>query len=149
MPVDTPQTMTEELKASAVGFGFDISWIGDLIGKWGNDVLGLVVEAVRSGFNRELVVDILEKFGPLVLELLVNMFNKKKMHMTAAAAGGPVVVADEISVFDASIIETLVQRYLPQLIERYLPMLLEQYGDRIVQWVVDWILNNMRRPVNG
>jgi hypothetical protein len=121
----------ETLKASAMGFGFDFDWVSGLISKWGDNILSVVVEAVRGGFTKDVVVNIVEKVGPFALELLVNLMNKMKFHH-AAAAPGELVVGEEVRLFDASIIETLVQRYLPVLVEKY--------GDQIVKFVVDWLL---------
>lgn len=122
----------ETLKTSAMSFGFDFEWITNLVTQWGDDVLALVVEAVRGGFTKEVVVNILEKVGPLALELIVNLMNKMKIHRGFAGPDGALVVGEEVRLFDASIIETLVQRYLP--------ILMEKYGDKIVQLVIDWII---------
>lgn len=121
-----------DLKASAVEFGFDATWITDLVSKFGGDVLSLVVEAVRGGFSKELVIEVLEKFGPFVLELLVNLLNKQKM----AAAFGADVSADKFGLIDISIIESLVQKYLP--------VLLEKYGNQIAQIIINWVVTYLK-----
>lgn len=119
------------LKESAVGFGFDVNWVADLVQQYGDDVLGVVVEAMRSGFSVAFVVEIVQKFGPVMLEFLLNLLNKQKL----LAASGEVVVADEVGILDASIIETLLQRYLP--------VILEKYGDQIIKFILDWVVNNL------
>lgn len=121
----------EDLKASALGFGLDMAWIGEIIEKYGDDVLGLIVEALRTGFSRELVTEIITKFGPLILEFLVNLTNKQKMK----AISGDVIVGEEVGILDISIIEMLIQKYLPLIIEKY--------GDHIVQFILTWVVNNL------
>lgn len=122
----------EDMKASAANFGFDAQWIADVIQKWGNDVLALVVEAARNGFSKDLIIEVLQKFGPLLLELMVDIINKFSMRK---AAVGEVVVGEEVSLFDASILEVVVQKYLP--------MIMEKYGEKIIQMLIDWLLNNV------
>lgn len=124
----------EDLKASAVGFGFDMSWLTDLISRFGGDVLSLVVEAVRGGFNKDLVVDVLDKFGPFVLEMLVNLLNAKKLH---AGVAGDFVVGEEVGAFDGAILETLLKKWLP--------VILEKYGDQIVGLVVQYLLDYLKK----
>lgn len=121
----------EDLKASALGFGFDANWIADIVEKYGHDVLSLVVEAMRSGFSLAFVVEVVNKFGPVLLEFLLTLLNKKKMH--ALAAGEEFVVGDEVGVLDWALIETLIKKYLPIIVEKY--------GDAIVKFIVDWITN--------
>jgi len=119
----------EELKASCASFGFDVTWITDLVAKYGSDVLALVVEGVRGGFSKEFVTDVLDKFGPVVLELLVGLMNKRNMNRGVA---GDVVVADQVGEIDASLLQVLL--------EKYLPMIIDKYGDKLVAMIVDFLI---------
>jgi hypothetical protein len=118
----------DNLKQSALEFGFDFTWITEIISQYGDDVLNLVLEAVRGGFSKDFVAEVLSKFGPLLLEFLVNLLNKNKMRL---AMSGDVVVGEEVGVLDASILEVLIQKYLP--------VLLDKYKDQVVQMLVNWL----------
>lgn len=127
----------DESKEAALSFGFDTTWITDILAEYGQVALDLVIEAMRGGFSKDLVIEVLAKFGPAILEFLVTLLNKKKMAFASAenASGN---VADQLAGFlDASIIEVLVQKYLP--------MIMEKYGEQIVQMLVEYILNSLKK----
>lgn len=123
----------EESTQAALGFGFDTQWIADILKDYGQTVLDLVLEAMRGGFSKELVLEIISKFGPLVLEFLVNLLNRKKMAMTSGLSMTDANINDQMAAFiDISFIETIVQKYLPLIIEKYGPV--------IVQAILDYLL---------
>jgi hypothetical protein len=133
--------MSEELKLSASNFGFDANWIADVLTKYGDQVLALVVEAARNGFSVAFVVEVLSKFGPTFLEFLVSLITKKNSMNFAAT--NDVVNGDVIGI-DASVVEVLIEKYLPQIIEKYLPVIFEKYSGQIMQFVIQMILNAMK-----
>lgn len=123
----------DNLKHSALEFGFDFTWVSDIISKYGEDVLNLVLEAVRGGFSKDFVTEVLSKFGPLLLEFLVNLLNKNKMKL---AMSGDIVVGEEVGVIDASILEVLIQKYLPVIVDKY--------KDQVVQMLVNWLADFLK-----
>jgi len=127
------------LKEQAVGFGFDLTWVADILQNYGSDVLGIVVEAVRHGLSVKTVVDVLEKFGPALLQLLVDMLNQKAMvaHQKAMTGDGVVVNGPVVEGFEAGLLDMVIAKYLPQLLEKLLPQLLEQFGPKLIQIVLD------------
>jgi hypothetical protein len=129
-------------KLSAVNLGFDPAWIQQIIGQYGEDVLAIVIEAARNGLSIQLVVEIFTKFGPAILQLLVDFLNKKKMQTQFAGeiVDGPVNVA-----VDSTLIDLLVEKYLPVIIQKYLPMIMEQYGAQLVQIFIDVLLKNFQK----
>ena len=68
----------EELKLSATNFGFEANWVADLLEKYGPDVLALVIEAARNGFSVAFITEFVDKLGPMVLQLIVEWLNRKK-----------------------------------------------------------------------
>ncbi len=125
----------EDIRLSAVGFGFDSTWISDLLAKYGSDAVALVVEAVRGGFSKDLVVDVLDKFGPLVLEFLINLLNKHKM--AARGVAGELVVGEQVGAIDATIIQTMI--------EKYLPILVDKYGQQILDLIVSFVISRLTK----
>ena len=144
---------TEALKAQVVGFGFDPSYIADLIQKFGPDLLGIVVEAVRQGLSVATIKDIVEKFGPDVLNLLLGVLNNKSAKAFAGDQGvvipGGVVVADQAG----GLIDIILQNFLPQVLQKLLPVLvqqlpqlLQQYGPQLLQLLTSLIQQLVTPP---
>ena len=132
----------DELNLSAANFGFDPTWVTDILSKYGEDVLTLAVEAARNGFSVSLVIEVLQKFGPVLLQLLVDVFAHKQAAMRMAmgeGAGviipGDVVKGDDVLGFDASLLNVLVEKYLPIILEKYAPTIWTNFGPVIVKFV--------------
>jgi len=133
--------MSEELKLSASNFGFDATWVADVLSKYGDQVLALAIEAARNGFSVSFVVEVLTKFGPTFLGFLVSLIAKKNS-MNFAATND--VLTGDIVGIDSSVIEVLIEKYLPQIIEKYLPVIIEKYSGQIMQFVIQMILNAIK-----
>ncbi len=115
-----------------VGAGFDPNSIADLIAQFGDDVVQLVSDAIRSGFSRQFVLDTLLKFGPWLLKFLLDMFSKKQ---EAAVKMG--VAADTLSnaVVEANLIETFLERMLPKILEKYGERLIDSFIELIMSYI--------------
>ena len=131
----------EQLKASAVGFGFDPEWVAQILEQWGPDVLAVVVEAARQGLSVTTVVDILTKLGPKLLDLLISVLNKMKMMGVA----GDVVGGDVVQGVDSAVVDVLVEKWLPVIIQKYLPMIIDKYGPQLIQFVIDFLLKSLNK----
>lgn len=143
--------MSEELKLSASNFGFDVSWIADVLTKYGDTVLALCIEAARNGFSIAFVVEILNKFGPAFLEFLVSLLTQNQAMRMRLAATSEVLTGDVVTTggdliqgLDAGVIQVLIEKYMPMIIEKYLPVLIEKYGDQLMQFFVQMILNALK-----
>ena len=93
----------DTLKASAANFGFDGGAIADILEKFGPDVLALVIEAARSGFSIPWIMEVINKFGPTVLQFLADLF-----HKNAAMAAMPMAMDGEVHngvVIDGKLVE--------------------------------------------
>ncbi len=130
----------EELKESAVGFGFDVTWVADIVEQWGADVLPLVVEAARHGLSITLVVELLQKFGPSLLDFVVGLLNKKAFMATGEVVPGPVVEG-----FDAGFLDLIIEKYLPVIIDKYAPVILDKFGPQLIQAVIDMFFKNLKK----
>jgi len=130
----------DELNLSATNFGFDPTWVADILLKHGEAALKLAVEAARNGFSISLVIEILQKFGPALLQLLVDVFVKKQAAMrmgegTGVIVPGDVVQGDGILGVDASLLNVIIEKYLPMILEKYAPAIWTTFGPIIVQFV--------------
>ena len=131
-----------DMKMSAVELGFAPDWVADFLEKYGDDLLGVVIEAVRNGVSVATVMEVVEKFGPVVLQFLTDLLNRFRIFGVADSqvVDGPVVEG-----VNAALVETVLERFLPLILERYLPVLLEKYGDKIVQFIADAILRTLNK----
>lgn len=118
------------VEASLVNFGFDAGSVEDLINRYGESVLAVVLEALRHGLTKDLVIEILTRLGPLVLELMVNFLNQRN-----SVSAGSMVVSEEV-MLDNSIVEVLLQKLLPKIIDKY--------GDKLVEILVEAILKYVK-----
>lgn len=137
-----------EMKSSAANFGFDAAWIADVLEKWGDDVLALVIEAARNGLSVAWIVEIVDKFGPTLLEFVVSLLNRWKMAaapMGFAAGEAVVVPGPVVEGVNAAFIDMIVEKYLPLIIEKYLPIIMEKYGPQLIQFLVDMFLKNLNK----
>lgn len=137
----------EGLKVSATNFGFEASWISDILEKFGGDVLALAIEAARNGLSIGFIVEVIEKFGPQLLDLMISWLNKWKMmkFQMAATAEGEVVDGPIEQGFDAAFVDLIIEKYLPTIIEKYLPSILEKYGPQIIQFIIQMFMNNIKK----
>jgi hypothetical protein len=103
---------------SATDFGFDPQWVADMVAKYGDDVLPLILEAMRLGFTKEFVMDTVSKLGPVLLDIIVTLKNKQRM----MASGDVAVDAGSISV---TLVEILLNKFGPEIIAM------------LKQWLID------------
>lgn len=141
--------MNEEMKLSAQNFGFDATWILDLATNYGDDVLALAIEAARNGISVQFIIEVLEKFGPVLLQLLVDLLNQRKMAMAMSAARmgvaaepvpGPIIEAVE-----GPFLDLIIEKYLPVMVEKYLPVIMEKYGTQLIQMIIEMFLKNLQK----
>lgn len=130
---------TEELKASANNFGFDASWIADILQKYGDDILPLVIEAARNGLSIYLIAETLQKFGPKVLDFLVSLLNAHNMNRKMGSAPGSFI--EDVN----STVDVVIEKYLPMIIEKYLPIIIGKYGPQLVQLIVELVMKSLQK----
>jgi hypothetical protein len=132
----------DELKMSAANFGFDATWVAEILKKYGGDALALAIEAARNGFSVAFIVEVLQKFGPAILEFILSLFTQHQasLRMRGMVGNGDVVTGDVIEGIDASFLDVIIQKYLPVIIEKYLPTIFAQFGPMIMEF----LKNNMQ-----
>ena len=122
----------DTLKTSAQNLGFDPSWIADIVAKYGPDVLSVIVELARNGITVATITDLLTKFGPEILQLLLSILHVKNMRGETGDVFPPDPTQLPSSAID-SILIALIQQYLPILIQKYGPQILQAIMDAIIK----------------
>ena len=136
--------MQEQLKQSAINFGFDANWVASVPQKHNPEVLALAVEAARSGISVDVIMELIDKLGPIILQFIVEWINKKKMS-ASSASGADIVTGDVIEGVDSQFIDVIVEKYLPIIIQKYLPMIMEKWGPQLIQFVLDLFMKNLTK----
>jgi hypothetical protein len=133
------------LKASAQDFGFDRGVIADILEKFGPDVLALVVEAARNGFSIQWIMDTFNKFGPTVLRFLSDLFsrNMAMAEVPMSFDGSPQTGV----VINGDLIEGMDSNLISTLLEKLLPMLLEKYGPMLIDFLMKLFLDALKPKV--
>lgn len=104
-------------------FGFDV---GDLVSKYGAQILEVIYEALRLGLTKEFVQEVINKFGPMLLEIAIQFLNQKQM-----MASSPDVVGEEVSLNEFLTVQVIIEKFLPQI--------LNKYGDKLLNLVVEML----------
>lgn len=117
-----------EVKAAMLDLGFTNEEVADVVEKHGTDILSTVIDGLRLGLSKEFVLEVLTKWGPYLLDLLLSIFKKKE------AAG--MVGVDLSSIVDGVLIDNLLKRLLPALVDKY--------GEQLVNLLAEALLNYIR-----
>mgnify|MGYP007071399968 CR=1 FL=1 len=126
---------TAALENDAVQLGMSAPEVGEIIGKYGPDLLSVMVEALKGGFSVSFVLELFRLFGPIFLDFAISLFTeKKKMGMTEN---------DEESELETllkgSKIEGLPEELVKVLFTKLLPYVIRKYGPDMLEAIVDAI----------
>lgn len=123
-------------------FGFTTDELSSLIQEHGQEVLDLVVQAVKNGMSKDFVVSVLQLGGKVLLELLTTFSTvktsvmAKKMSVSADA----VVEGDLVNVLpvldNASVLVDVLKQLLPTILEKVGPTLVQELSPKIVAWII-------------
>lgn len=97
----------------------------------------------KTGLTELLLTAVVTEFGEGALQFLLDVHAHKTKQMLVA---GDVIEGTDVTPpdptpdpipdpVDNSILEVIIQKYLPLIIHQYLPNLWKQYGPQIVQFV--------------
>ena len=131
----------EALKVSAMELGFDGDWIADVLETWGDEILSAVVDIARNGISVDFIVETLRKFGPLLLDFVSGLLNRR----TSMGLTGEVVPGAVAQGINSAFLDTLVEKFMPQILEKILPELLDKFGSKIFEFLTKWLLNLLNK----
>jgi hypothetical protein len=115
------------LQAKFESVGFAPSDLSALIREHGQEVANLIADAIDVGFSKELILEVLQLGGGIVLEILTK-FKAARFAFMASQAVVEGEKVDALPGFDGNILggllNSLLQKFLPQL----LPLIQDQLG---------------------
>jgi len=97
--------------------------------------------AKKNGLSESLVTEVLQKFPQGTLQFLLNLLAHKQLNEVGGdVIGGDVTEGNDVTPpepvpVDNTILDVIIQKYLPLIINQYLPNLWKQYGPQIIQFV--------------
>lgn len=102
----------------AVRLGFDKAFVEEIITKLGNDVLNTLVEGVQHGFDPSTLTNLLKLLGSDALSLLVQLYGKSKGDKVSFnLSDGQIMTAAQQQVFNGSVLQALFQLILSNLVQ--------------------------------
>lgn len=126
----------ELLQITAQNAGMQKEVVADVMTKYGPGVLANVVEFLRHGVSVTLVMQLLQLFGPDVVSFILGLFTSASNKQFAALQAGEDEEAAK-SAFGDVIVNLLVSKLLPAIIERY--------GAQILQGILTSIIDSISK----
>lgn len=129
-----PRSLAEQtqLKADAIQLGMAPTEVADIISKYGPDVMSVIVEALKSGFSVAFVLELFRLFGPIFLDFVISLFSeKKKMGMTENDEE-----AELENLLKGSPVQGLPEELVKVLFTKLLPYVIKKYGPDMLVAVI-------------
>lgn len=125
----------KQLENDAVSMGMSPPEVGEVVSKYGPDVLSVIVEALKGGFSLSFVLELFRLFGPIFLDFAIGFFvEKKKMGMTEADE------EHELNeLLKGSPVQGLPQELVKALFTKLLPYVLKKHGPDMLTAIIDAI----------
>ena len=121
-----PRSLAEQtqLKADAIQLGMAPTDVADIITKYGPDVMSVIVEALKSGFSVSFVLELFRLFGPIFLDFVISLFSeKKKLGMAESDEE-----AELENLLKGSPVQGLSEELVKVLFTKLLPYVIKKYG---------------------
>lgn len=135
---------TADVQLEAQSFGLSTEQASEILIKYGPQVLSVIVAGLKGGLSLSFLMESLKLFGPMVVEFLSTLFIEKKKELENNASKG--LVAQDATVADAlkGGVDSLPPAATAILLEKLLPWALDKYGQQIIQAIMEAIMKGMK-----
>ena len=135
---------TADIQLEAQSFGISVEQASEILTKYGPQVLSVIIAGLKGGLSLSFLMESLKLFGPMVVEFLSTLFVEKKKQLEENAAQG--LVAQDTSVANAlkGGVDSLPPAVTTILLEKLLPWALDRYGQQIIQAIMEAIMKGMK-----
>ena len=130
----SPRSLTEQtqLQTDAVQMGMAPSDVAEIVSKYGPDVMSVIVEALKGGFSVPFVLELFRLFGPIFLDFAISLFSeKKKMGMAENDEE-----AELEKLLRGSPVQGLPEELVKVLFTKLLPYVIKKYGPDMLTAVI-------------
>ena len=100
--------------------------VADLLSRYGPEVLSVVVQALKNGFSMPFVLELLRLFGPLALDFAISLFTAKKSFSAQSEANDPFGELNKILQNDPEVNKVLEGSQLGALTPQLVSVLVEK-----------------------
>lgn len=146
MPEDQLQALSTEVTQA----GMAPAEVGELLSRYGPEVLSVIVQALKNGFSMPFILELIRLFGPIALDFAISLFTAKKSLSAQSETKDPFGDLNKIlqndpevaKVLETSELQALTPQLVSVLVEKLLPYLVKKYGPQllaaIIQAIEDW-----------
>lgn len=134
-----------DIQLEAQSFGLPTDQAAEILTKYGPQVLSVIVAGLKNGLSLSFLMESLKLFGPLIVEFLSKLFVETKKQLDTEVSKG--LVAQDTSVADVLSkggVEGLPPAVANILMEKLLPWALDKYGQQIIQAIMEAIMKGMK-----
>jgi hypothetical protein len=132
---------TQPLTLTATNLGLSPADVADVVAKFGEPVLQLIVQGLRGGLTWSFLKSILDTLGPLFVGFAVQAYTSST-HLFGATAPSPIIEGTQVGAGPfLNILLKLLADYLPQLVQQYGPQII----DAVIKILVDALNSNQGR----
>jgi hypothetical protein len=126
----------DDLKSVAGNFGIDPIHVAEILQKYGPSVLQMVISALKSGFSLSFCLELLKTFGPVVLDFVMSLFDNTKKAMDVSVSKGlvPESMDNFLNEKDA---ENFAPILVKIIVEKVIPYVIKNYGQQILQALLE------------
>ena len=126
----------DDLKSVAGNFGIAPAEVADILQNYGPSVLQMVISALKSGFSLSFCMELVKTFGPVVLDFVMSLFNNTKKAMDVSSQKG--IVPESMEQFlNEKDAENFAPILVKVLVEKVIPYIIKNYGQQILQALLD------------
>jgi hypothetical protein len=136
---------TEDVQLEAQSFGLPTEQAAEILTKYGPQVLSVIVAGLKNGLSLSFLMESLKLFGPLIVEFLTNLFAETKKEVDKEVSKG--LIAQDTTVADLLSkggVDGLPPAVANILLEKLLPWALDKYGQQIIQAIMEAVLKGMK-----
>jgi len=113
-------------------------WIG-ILERFGPTILDLIVDGLRNGLSFDFLRRILDAFGPELFSHTLRSHCQRSVLNTGYTAGAPPIITGEQ--VDSLTAES---NFIIDLLRQFLPVLMERYGKQILEWLMTLISGSLK-----
>jgi hypothetical protein len=140
------QIQAQSLEAQSLGFSPELA--ADVLAKYGPQVLAVVIAGVKNGLSLSFTMECLKLFGPAILDFMTTLFTKSKEQVVAQSLDASPEDAVAQALAKGSV-EALPPAVVNILLEKLLPWVLDKYGQQILQAILEAVLPNTKSTVKA
>ena len=100
--------------------------VADILSRYGPEILSVVVQALKNGFSMPFVLELLRLFGPIALDFTISLFTAKKSLSAQSETKDPFSELNKILQNDPEVSKVLEDSQIGALTPQLVSVLVEK-----------------------